>query len=69
MQHTVSHILLLNLLYTNCPLWYVPGELLVVLQNQCDEDGGGQADVDGAPALIIMVFLKKILVVFCGMRI
>ncbi len=43
---------------TNSPLWCAPGELLVVLQNQRDEDGGGQADVDGAPALIIMVFLN-----------
>ena len=41
------------------PLWCAPGELLVVLQNQRDEDGGGQAHVDGAPTLIILFFFKK----------
>ena len=39
----------------------VPGELLVVLQNQGDEDGRGQADVDGTPTLKMekKIFFKK----------
>ncbi len=59
LKHHLTHV---NIVYDHL-IWFpfflalqnwtfvVPGELFVVLQNQRDEDGGGQADVDGAPAL------------------